>query len=100
MRLERLMIEMLRAVTEADTEHVGFAADTFEHHLPPDLLEAGAEGDAHEAELCVGVEHGAQQADVPDALAPLLHGVVVEASIATRREDHHGVAQQRRRPGR
>src|SRR4029077_12737061 len=70
MRLERLMIEMLGAVAEADAENVCLAADAVEHHLPPHLLEAGAEGDPHEAELCVRVEHGALQGDVPDALAP------------------------------
>ncbi len=85
---------MLRAVAEADAEDVGLAADAVEHHLPPDLLEPRTERDTHEAELCVGVQHRALQADMPHTLAPLLHGVVLEARIARDREDHHRVAEE------
>ena len=91
------MVEMLRAVAEADTEDVGLAADAVEHHLPPCFLQAGSEGDAHESQLGVGVEHRALQCDMPDALAPLLHRVVVETRIAPGGENHHRVAEERRR---
>ena len=100
MCLQRLVVQVLLAVTEADARDVRLGAGAVETGLPVGLLHAGSERGAEESQLGVRTEGSTVRGHMPGTLAPLLQRDVVEPGVTSRRQRGDGVAEQRLRPSR